>query len=378
MKSLRVVIVACALSLSGVASAPAQFKLSKEAIQSAVAEKVKEGGAEAAGPGRRQTSAAPAQSARPTSFKELKARSQVGAPKQSRSMTWKDLKAGQLPAASATGAQGVVQMVLKKKITVIAGKRVTDAVTGELLDDAREIRVDEDKKAEYFDDGTHGDLVAGDGQYTRIEEITGVLGPNNQRIKEQLIQAVYEISRLDAREFYGHTLMSADNSTRPERNVRWAMVEAPEGRAGFRLSEVSTEKSVEVPNYWDEQMSRDEKIAGPNGWARTFLDEYRVVKAGLDSNFYTPYVPEPPSIPRVPPPSVEGWTPYLTERPEEGEQPRGGQGGSKPAAAPKRGKNAQRYLDAVTGGGGAQGAAEKFVNRGAGAGSTSGGYFSGQ
>jgi hypothetical protein len=166
--------------------------------------------------------------------------------------------------------------------------------------------------------------------------------------------------------------MSADNSTRPERNVRWMMVDAPDGRVGSRLSEVSTDKSVQVPNYWDEEMSRDEKIAGPNGWARSFLDEYRVTKGGLDSEFYTPYVPEPPTIPKLPPPSVEGWSPFSAvaatgdelEEQVGGGQPKAGRAGGGRAFGGKLG-------------GGAQGAAESFVNRGAGAGSTSGGYFGG-
>lgn len=297
---------------------------------------------------------------------------QVTQQKKKKATTWEEFLGGASTGA-VTKVDTAIQKIIKKQITVIAGDRVTDAVTGELLDDAREIRVDEDKKDEYYDDGTHGDLVAGDGQYTRVEEITGVIGPKNQRIKEQLIQALYEVSRLDARQFYGHTIMSTDHSTRPERNRRWALVDAPEDRAGFRISEISTDKSVEMPDFWKEEASRDVKIAGPNGWARSFLDEYRLEKGGLTSDFYPPYVPHPPTIPKIPPPSAEGWSPFVAAY-DPGSSSGGGAFGGKGVGKDKGGGanfDPSRPFGAVE-------AASKFANRGAGAGSTSGGYFQGK
>lgn len=397
MKSLRVMAFACTLCMWGAMPALAQFKLNKDAIQKMVEKKMEEGGGAAAtgeaGTRRRAAEPAGGKAGKPN-LAEMRAFEQArkkmereqggkGGPGILEAYRRRPIREG--GGAVPTALQGAVQQIVKKKITVIAGNRVTDAVTGELLDDAREIRVDEEQKSEYFDDGTHGDLVAGDGQYTRVAEIKGVLGPNNQRLKEQLVQAVYEISRLEAQEFYGHTLLAADNSTRPERNARWALVEAPEGRAGFRLSESATDKPAELASYWDEELSRDEKIAGPNGWARTFLDEYRITKGELDSEFYEVYVPEPPGIPKLPPPSVDGWSPFSLTISED--ESSGGASEDSPFGNRKGKKNKDNDTAFQKkpskwkfgmGGGGAQDAAADFVNRGAGAGSTSGGYFSAQ
>lgn len=384
MKSIRIWNLALALLAVGIVPGYAQMKMDKATMQKIVADRLAK---EAADPSKAKSSRRAEEEAAAKSQTKRQGFGVTRAGFQARQAAagkpqgggWGGLLSGTGRAAQRGAAvKGAVQaVVLKKRIKVITGNRVTDAVTGELLDDAREIMVDEEKKSEYFDDGTHGDLVAGDGQFTRITELTGVLGPNNQRIKEQLIQAVYEVSRLDAQEFYGHTLMAADHSSRPERDRRWAMVDNPKGGPGFRFSEVSTEKSVIVPSFWDEEMNRDQKIAGPSGWARTFLDDYRIAKGGLDSNFYTPYVPEPPSIPKVPPPDAEFWNPFTVGPAGEGAAP-----GAAPAAGGAEGGAKSRFAKA---GGAAKGQqkvpsqaekmASRFANRGAGAGSTNGGYF---
>ncbi len=378
MKTSHILVFSLLLGWGGTASVHAQMAFDQDELKKLL-EETKAKDAENNSGSRRRDSGAGAQGkgADPlsgaTSWEDwAKLKGQMnGAPKETGPVPqrWEDLlgsPGGQNFARG--GVKNAVQKILKKQITVISGTRVTDALTGELLDDAREIRVDEDKKSEYFDDGTHGDLVAGDGKYTKVEEIEGVIGPNNQRIKEQLIQALYEASRLDAREFYGHTLMSTDHSTRPERNMRWALTDAPENRVGFRISEIATERTVEVPSFWEEEKSRDLKIAGPNGWARTFLDEFRVEKGGLTSSFYTPYVPNPPTIPKIPPPSAEGWTPFVQGYSEEEGIVGGSGGGGKAGGA----ANGFAGLEAAE-------LAKKFVNRGAGKGSTSkaGGYFGG-
>lgn len=371
MKKIKILVLSLAVSIFGLSESQAQMSFTQEeleAFQAKVRENAEKSGGE--GRSRRRETQEPSQTGLGDGGLGLEKR-------------WEDIAAGKgtekknnkggfgiydfnKPAGSVTKAvDSTIQKILKKQITVIAGDRVTDAVTGELLDDAREIRVDEDTKDEYYDDGTHGDLVAGDGQYTRVNEITGVIGPNNQRIKEQLIQALYEASRLDGREFYGHTLVSTDHSTRPERNVRWALVEPPADRVGFRISEIATDKTVKVPDFWEEEASRDVKIAGPNGWARSFLDEYRVEKGGLTSDFYPPYVPNPPSIPKLPPPSAEGWTPFIESYDPEAETQQTGFGG--PAA--QQAKGGQGSMTPFAG------MAAGFANRGAGKGSTSGGYF---
>jgi len=209
------------------------------------------------------------------------------------------------------GVGQAVQEVIKPRVKVLAGARVFDALTGELLDDARLIWVSEEDKQNYFDDGTRGDPVAEDGEYADVEEIRGVfIGQSNQRYKEHLIQALYEAEQLDLLDFYGFSLMSTDRARSVKRNRRWKVVPDPGGGIGFTLAEVPADQPMDVPKYRDWEAQRDEKIAGKDGWAIRFLDEYRRIKGDVTSDFYPLYIPMPPAPPRVPPPTRAGWRPF--------------------------------------------------------------------
>lgn len=208
-------------------------------------------------------------------------------------------------------AQEVIQSFIEPEVKVRAyiGTRVFDAVTGELLDDAQEVMIPEDQRDLYYDDGTHGDETANDGVYALVESSDDFLSSSNQRIKERLIQALYEANRLDPIDFYGFDLMAADRRNREPRSKRWKIVEDPEG-PGRRLVTVAAEKPLTVPNYWEQYEAKDQKLVGENGWAQTFLDEYRVEEGNLQSEFYPTYIPQPPAMPDIPPPGQDSWTPY--------------------------------------------------------------------
>lgn len=223
---------------------------------------------------------------------------------------------GALGQAQAGALSGVVPRALRPRIKAIAGERVFDAVTGELLDDARIVMIDESQKDSYYDDGTNGDVTAEDGIYARVTERRDVLGQSSQRIKERLIQALHELDLLDPIEFYGHSILTTEKTEHAPRNRRWKIVEA-EGRSlGFRLVEIATEKPLVVPKYREQQSRKDAKLR--DEYAVLFLEEYRKEKKNLHSEFYPLYIPRPPTPPSVPPPPQNAWIPFPTPAGEGG------------------------------------------------------------
>lgn len=204
--------------------------------------------------------------------------------------------------------EDVISTFRKKRFKAITGTRVYDAVTGDLIDDARVVFIDEDEKANYYDDGRTGnDLVAGDEIFTNVEiSDKDYIGPTMQRVKESLIQALYEVDRLDPVMFRGESLMALDERQKSERSVKWKMQPAS-GGLGKILVEVATERPVDVPNYYVEEEKKDKKIGGESGWAKVFLDQYRIEAGNLQSEFFKVYVPQPPEHPRMEPPSGDWW-----------------------------------------------------------------------
>lgn len=204
------------------------------------------------------------------------------------------------------------------KVRALVGERVYDALTGELLDDARFVMIEETETEEYYDDGTHGDLTPEDGVYARVTIRSDAVGPENQRIKERLIQAIYETNRLDPVEFYGYTVMAQDHRIRPRRSRQWKVVRGTSG-AGLRLTELAVDRPVQISNYWDELVKKDERIGGEDGWAENFLSDYRINKSDIRSDFHSVYIPHPPTMPTVPPPGDDDWTPFTGSAAEDGE-----------------------------------------------------------
>lgn len=229
-----------------------------------------------------------------------------------------------LPGATAT----------VKKITVISGTRVFDAYPhnqGQLLDDAVKRKVPVTEKDKYYDNGTHGDLIADDQEYTKVDERRDVLGLANQRAKEQLIQALVVAEGYNPLEFYGYSLMSTDRAETAPRNRAWEIVPDPKGGPGFTLAERPIQKSLQVPKYRDKMKEKDARFKDENGngWAYKFLEGYRKNSDSLTSDFYPLYIPLPPQVPSVAPPL--GWQPFndsgSLNKPGQMVGGRGGRGG---------------------------------------------------
>lgn len=220
---------------------------------------------------------------------------------------------GQPAPGEAFGqASTAVAKVVKPRVRAVLGERVFDAITGEMLDDAQLIMVDpaEIEALGLVDDGTKGDLVAEDGQYAAVNTSRAYVGQSNQRLKERLIKAIITAEQLTPLEFYGYHILTTERHTPAPRNRRWAMVDDPNGR-GRLLAEVDTDKPLQIPAYRDIQNRKDEKIAGKDGWAIRYLDEYRPKKGEIRSEFYPVHIPMPPVPPSIPPPGESSnWKPF--------------------------------------------------------------------
>jgi hypothetical protein len=196
----------------------------------------------------------------------------------------------------------------EEKMSVVTGERVKDAITNQLLDDAYVKQVPLSERANYYDDGTHGDLIPNDGQFTNVTMREDVIGQSNQRIKERLIKALMVAESYDPLEFFRLTLASTEERNNLPRNRSWMLVPDPKGGPGYVLQERPVEKPVEVPNYRKKLMARDSRIK--NDWAFRFLQEYRKNKDSLTSEFYPMYIPQPPQPPMVEPPAPNDWMPF--------------------------------------------------------------------
>lgn len=218
------------------------------------------------------------------------------------------------PAAAFGGAPAPVPAAapaipltgpIPPRVSVLSGTRVFDAVTGVLLDDPQEHLVPETQKSQYYDDGTHGDVQANDGKFTRFTESHDYLAQSNQRVKEELVQALIAANNMTPLKFYGYSLMSTSRSDAASRNRAWKLVPDPDG-IGASLQEVPIDKPLQVPNYRATEAEKDKKVK--DDWSDRFLQEFRKNKDSLASEFYPMYIPQPPLPPPVAAPAA--WRPF--------------------------------------------------------------------
>lgn len=232
--------------------------------------------------------------------------------------------AGTVGTALNAAGQAVAG-VIPLTVTVIDGTRIFDAITGELLDDAVEKKVSEEERANYFDDGTHGDITPDDGTFTRVDERRDVIGQSSQRVKERLLQALVSAEALNPLEFYGFNIMSLSVGQEQARTRVWQLVPDPEGGPGQVLREQDVENPVRLPSFREWQVELDGTVK--NNWSMRFLHEYRKNKDSLTSDFYTMYVPFPPQMPTTSPPALGSWQPFGGVKIERVERPRRNSGG---------------------------------------------------
>lgn len=161
--------------------------------------------------------------------------------------------------------------------TVLTGTRVTDAVSGELIDDARFIDVPQNEvDGKYFDDGTNGDEQAGDLVFTKIDERGDVIGAESHQVLVRLLNALQSANQLSPLEFY-------------------------------RLNVLTTEAISEIDNFRTKEAEKDKLL---RLWAVRFVREFKKNPDDLASPFYDLYVVSPPQKPsmKIPVP-IGDWKP---------------------------------------------------------------------
>ncbi len=171
-------------------------------------------------------------------------------------------------------------------VMVIGGQRVRCAVCGALLEDVRRAQVPEIvAKTQFYDDGTHGDIEAGDGEYTNITERNDeFLGPDCNALKERLLSLLRYCEEADSLQF-------------------------------FRLYATTTEPISQITKSRYEEQERDAKL---KEWNERFLRMFRKNPDDPTSGFYPLYVPIPPETPGAPMPP--GFNPILAEKQREEEE----------------------------------------------------------
>ena len=158
------------------------------------------------------------------------------------------------------------------KIKVLTGERVSDRITGKVLDDIYYKDVNREELEETVpvprDDGFWPDLLADDGIYSNFKETNKFLSPETVELKKAVIQLIIGAEKSSLHEFY---LIPV-----------------------FAKSEYSF-----VPSEILFAEAKDQKLLE---WIDKYLFKFRITKEDLASAHYPMYVPRPPSFPKADPP----------------------------------------------------------------------------
>jgi len=164
-----------------------------------------------------------------------------------------------------------------KKILVLTGERVRCHVMGTLLEDIHYEYRPESEKGEFYDDGTHGDLQAGDNIWTNYTERNDVLSPEANYLKKIYLRMMELCEDMNPLEF-------------------------------FRIPVATDEPLSPLPQLTDKERDRDETFL--RQWHQQFLALYRQDPDDPMSDFYPIFVPSPPQPPSdVPPPPENQFQP---------------------------------------------------------------------
>lgn len=171
---------------------------------------------------------------------------------------------------------------------VMTGRRVYDAVSGGLLEDAIEIAVRQGDVDAYPDDGVRDNGIAGDGIRGNVETLSGqYIGLFSNSVKNHLVHAVSNAENIDPMIYYGYHVAKLDPKTEgPKRYGRALPEEADD--------ELMVTRVADMPNVLDLEEQRDELV---RKWNQDFLAQYRVVPEDPQSSYYPVFVPAPPLTP---------------------------------------------------------------------------------
>jgi hypothetical protein len=155
-------------------------------------------------------------------------------------------------------------------IQVLDGRRVFDAVTGALIEDAVKTTVPITEQDRYFDDGVRDNGIPNDGIKGRVETIRDrVIGAETAAGMFKAINLVRNAESMSVLQF-------------------------------FRLRAGETDPSLSsgrLPDLIELERQKDDFL---RDWNNRFLAVYRVDRNNPRSDFFQTYVPEPPAIPQFP------------------------------------------------------------------------------
>jgi hypothetical protein len=113
-----------------------------------------------------------------------------------------------------TGDTTQANMPEVKLITVVEGELVISAKSGQILQRPERKMVPETMKDQYYDDGTHGDEVAGDGIYSNVTVRKDVISKDEYKQRIIIETFVGRIARDNPVDFY--RVYAATDSYHPE------------------------------------------------------------------------------------------------------------------------------------------------------------------
>jgi hypothetical protein len=181
--------------------------------------------------------------------------------------------------AAVAGATG--------RLNASGGERIRSRISGQLLQDARSLKIFATAVQNYYDDGTSGgDAVAGDQVYTNITERNDVMAPDEFVAKSKLLNGLRAIEEMSPQDFTG---------------VRVA----------------TQEPTSTLPKLTDLEKERDDRL---KAWADQFLRDYRVNPDQMTSPFLPVYMPLPPRAPDIALPAEFSprWRPQKNSNNERG------------------------------------------------------------
>lgn len=172
---------------------------------------------------------------------------------------------------------------------VLTGRRVYDAVSGALLEDAIKITVRREDVSAY-DDGTNDNGLVGDGiKGNVLTSRNEYIGQFSHMVKNELIHAVHNAEQIDPLVYFGHHVAKV----RPDR------VEGLK-RYGLPLPEGSGDAADSgriVADFPSIVTLEDERDGLVKNWNDKFLARYRVDPNDPQSDYFAVFVPSPPLTP---------------------------------------------------------------------------------
>lgn len=177
------------------------------------------------------------------------------------------------------------------KDPVYVGRRVFDAVSGGLLEDAVGITVRQSDLSAYLDDGINDNGIANDQIYGNVMTSRNqFIGYFSNVVKNYLIHAVHNAEQIDPMVFSGHHIAKIDPA--PVDGLKRYGLPLPGEDDPSYVAVVNVEP--DFPSILDLERQRDDSV---RGWNQRFLAKYRMNPEDPQSEYFPVFVSTPPLTP---------------------------------------------------------------------------------